>query len=492
MSSPAPPPCARRWTEGPRGLAWPTTPPSAADRAAYAEAIVRPFWLDRLPARQPGPPLSELAEADLCIVGGGLTGLWAAIHAKTRQPDRDVILLEGETVGFGASGRNGGFAIASLTHGLENGRARFEDELETIERLARDNFGGMVSDLERLGIDCDLEVTGELTVALEPHQVPWMSEAAELMRAYGHDAEMLDRDAVRSQVASPTYLGGVWDRSDAGLLDPGKLTAGLADAAIRLGVRIYEHTHVRRLARSGAGVAIDCEGGTVQARRALLATSAYPPLLREIRRRVLPVYDYALISEPLDPTRLESIGWRRRQALTDPGNRFHYYRLTADNRILWGGYDAIYRYGGPVGDHLDDHEPSFAGLAQRFFTTFPQLEGLRFTHRWGGAIDTCSRFSVFFDTALDGRIAYALGYTGLGVVASRFGASVALDLADGVDSEATRLRYVRTRPAPFPPEPLRSAIVGLTQRGLAAADRHQGRRGPWLRLLDRLGLGFDS
>jgi glycine/D-amino acid oxidase-like deaminating enzyme len=201
-------------------LAWPTTPPSAADRAAYAEAIVRPFWLDRLPARQPGPPLSELAEADLCIVGGGLTGLWAAIHAKTRQPDRDVILLEGETVGFGASGRNGGFAIASLTHGLENGRARFEDELETIERLARDNFGGMVSDLERLGIDCDLEVTGELTVALEPHQVPWMSEAAELMRAYGHDAEMLDRDAVRSQVASPTYLGGVWDRSDAGLLDP--------------------------------------------------------------------------------------------------------------------------------------------------------------------------------------------------------------------------------------------------------------------------------
>jgi glycine/D-amino acid oxidase-like deaminating enzyme len=207
---------------------------------------------------------------------------------------------------------------------------------------------------------------------------------------------------------------------------------------------------------------------------------------------VLPVYDYALVSEPLDSARLESIGWRRRQALTDPGNRFHYYRLTADDRILWGGFDAVYRFGGPVGDHLDDHEPSFAGLAQRFFATFPQLEGLRFTHRWGGAIDTCSRFSVFFDTALDGRVACALGYTGLGVVASRFGASVALDLVDGVDSEATRLRYVRTRPVPFPPEPLRWAVVGLTQRGLAAADRRQGRRGPWLRLLDRLGLGFDS
>jgi glycine/D-amino acid oxidase-like deaminating enzyme len=473
-------------------MVWPTTPPGAANRAAYAEAIVRPFWLDRLPERAPGEPLAGQVEADLCIVGGGLTGLWAAIHAKTRQPDRDVVLLEAETIGSGASGRNGGFAIASLTHGLENGIARFRDEMGVIERLAHENFAGMLADLDRLGIDCDLELTGELTVALEPHQEPWMAEAAELMRAYGHEAEVFDGEAVRAEIASPIYRGGVWDRSDAGLLDPGKLTTGLADTVRGLGVRIHERTRAERIGGSGAGVEIGCGTGSVRARRALLATSAYPPLLRGIRRRVLPVYDYALVSEPLDSARLESIGWRRRQGLTDPGNRFHYYRLTADNRILWGGFDAVYRFGGQVGDHLDDHEPSFAGLAQRFFTTFPQLEGLRFTHRWGGAIDTCSRFAVFFDTALDGRVAYALGYTGLGVVASRFGAWVALDLVDGVDSEATRLRYVRSRPVPFPPEPLRSAVVGLTQRGLAAADRNGGRRGPWLRLLDRLGLGFDS
>jgi glycine/D-amino acid oxidase-like deaminating enzyme len=473
-------------------MVWPTTPPGAADRAAYAEAIVRPFWLDRLPERAAGEPLAGEAETDLCIVGGGLTGLWAAIHAKTRQPDRGVVVLEAETIGFGASGRNGGFAIASLTHGLENGRARFDDEMDAIERLAHENFAGTLSDLERLGIDCDFELTGELTVALEPHQEAWMDEAAELMRAYGHAAEVFDREAISAEVASPTYLGGVWDRSDAGVLDPGKLTTGLAEAATRLGVRIHERTPARGLARSGAGIEIDCGDGSVRARRAVLATSAYPPLLREMRRRVLPVYDYVLVTEPLDTPRLESIGWRRRQGLTDPGNRFHYYRLTADDRILWGGYDAVYRFGGPVDERLDDHEPSFAGLSQRFFATFPQLEGVRFTHRWGGAIDTCSRFSVFFDTALDGRVAYALGYTGLGVVASRFGASVALDLVDGVDSEATRLRYVRTRPVPFPPEPLRSIVVGLTQRCLAAADRNQGRRGPWLRLLDRLGLGLDS
>ncbi len=131
-------------------------------------------------------------------------------------------------------------------------------------------------------------------------------------------------------------------------------------------------------------------------------------------------------------------------------------------------------------------------LAEHLLETFPQLEGIRFTHRWGGAIDTCSRFCAFFGTALGGRAAYAVGYTGLGVGASRFGAEVALDLADGRDSALVRLPLVRSRPLPFPPEPLRFAGVALTRRELARADRNEGRRSLYLRALDRLGLGFDS
>jgi glycine/D-amino acid oxidase-like deaminating enzyme len=145
-----------------------------------------------------------------------------------------------------------------------------------------------------------------------------------------------------------------------------------------------------------------------------------------------------------------------------------------------------------VGPQHDADDATFARLSQHFFATFPQLEGLRFSHRWGGAIDTCSRFSVFFGTAHRGRVAYATGYTGLGVVATRFGARVALDLLDGRETEATRLRYVRSKPVPFPPEPLRTAVIQLTRNRLAAADAGQGRRGLWLRTLDRLGLGFDS
>jgi glycine/D-amino acid oxidase-like deaminating enzyme len=171
-------------------------------------------------------------------------------------------------------------------------------------------------------------------------------------------------------------------------------------------------------------------------------------------------------------------------------NRFHYSRTTADGRILWGGFDAIYAYGSGLDNEQRDR--TFADLSGHFFTAFPQLEGVRFSHRWGGAIDTCSRFFAFYGTALDGRVAYTVGHTGLGVGASRFGAGVALDLLAGADTEATRLRAIRAQPFPFPPEPLRWAAIELTRNRLAAADRRGGRRGLWLRTLDRLGLGFDS
>jgi glycine/D-amino acid oxidase-like deaminating enzyme len=225
-----------------------------------------------------------------------------------------------------------------------------------------------------------------------------------------------------------------------------------------------------------------------------------------------------LVTEPLSDEQRQAVGWERGQGIADSGNRFHYYRLTppgsgpggggaaggtppgsgpggggaAGPRILWGGYEAIYHFRNGMRPELEDHAPTFELLAANFAATFPQLEGIRFTHRWAGAIDTCSRFCVTFGRALGGRAAYAVGYTGLGVVASRFGARVALDLLHGRDTELTRLRMVRSRPVPFPPEPLRYAAIQATRRALARADERGGRRGPWLRALDRIGAGFDS
>jgi glycine/D-amino acid oxidase-like deaminating enzyme len=470
---------------------WLTESPTSADRAAFADAERGAYWPQTLAEREPHQPLERVVDCDLLIVGGGFTGLWAALYAKEQAPEREVVVLEGMRCGAGASSRNGGFLNYSLTHGIDNGRVRFPDEIRAIERLGMANFDELGSDLQRYGIDAEFEATGELDVAVAPHQVPGLEEAARVLAEFGQRAELLDRDALQAEVHSPLYLGGLWKRSGAAIVNPAKLVDGLREASLKAGVQIFEHSRVRKLEKRGYGLHASTDAGVVRAAKTLLATSAYDPLVPAVRRYIAPVYDYALMTEPLSAEQLESIGWKRRQGIGDSGNQFHYYRLSADNRILWGGYDAVYRYGGPVGPELDDDERTFTRLSQNFFTNFPQLGGVRFTHRWGGAIDTCSRFSVFFGQALGGRVIYALGYTGLGVGASRFGARTGLDLLDGRATEATGLRFVRRRPVPFPPEPLRSAVIQVTRNRLAAADR-SGSRGLWLRTLDRLGLGFDS
>ena len=459
--------------------------------AALREAAPSIFWLDdpdRPPAR---PPLDGDAEADLVVVGGGFTGLWAALQAREAEPGREVVLLEGDRIASGASGRNGGFVGASLTHGIANGAARFPDELHRLEQLGRENLDAIGDAVRRHGIDAAWEETGELAVATRPHELPGLAERADALRRHGRDAVELDRDEVQAEVASPTYLGGVWNRDGFALANPARLAWGLAAAAERAGVRVHEQTPVTGIAEDGPGIAVTTAAGRIRARRCILATAAFPPLTARIRRLVVPVYDYVLATEPLSAAQRDAIGWRRRQGLADSGNRFHYYRLTADDRILWGGYDAVYHFGNDVGPHRDQRPQTHAALARNFLATFPQLEGIRFTHRWGGPIDTCSRFCVTFGTALGGRLAYAVGFTGLGVGASRFGARVALDLVDGRDTELTRLELVRSQPLPFPPEPLRWLGITLTRRELAREDR-TGRRGLWLRALDRAGMGFDS
>jgi glycine/D-amino acid oxidase-like deaminating enzyme len=454
-------------------------------------ASSRPYWLDRPDAPVPRPPLDGSHEADLVIVGGGLTGLWTALLAA--EEGKRVVLLEGQRIAFGASGRNGGFCVASLTHGLANGLARWPDEIETLERMARENLDAIRATVARHGIDCGWEDSGTLDVATEQHQLEWLARGAAAHERFGWHAELLDADAVRAQVNSPTYLGGLWSRDSAALVDPALLCWGLARAAEAAGALVFEDTPVTALRPDGAGVLAETrDGGAVRARRALLATSAFPPLVRAIRRYVVAVYDYVLVTEPLSEEQREAIGWRGRQGLSDTANQFHYYRQTGDGRILWGGYDAVYEFGGRVTPERDQRPATFDVLADHFFTTFPQLRGLGFTHHWGGAIDTCSRFSALWGRALGGRAVYVVGFTGLGVGASRFGARVGLDLLDGVDNERTRLDMVRRRPLPFPPEPARWAGIRLTQRALARADERAGRRGPWLRVLDRLGLGFDT
>ncbi|MDI3388357.1 FAD-dependent oxidoreductase [Streptomyces sp. B-S-A8] len=453
-----------------------------------------PYWLDD-PARPAAEPaLTGGEQCDLLVVGGGYSGLWTALGAKERDPGREVVLIEAREAGWAASGRNGGFCAASLTHGFGNGLARWPGELPKLEELGARNLDEIEAALARHGIDCDFERTGEIDVATAPHQVDELTELYGEMSRLGlaDGVELLDRDAVREQVDSPTFHGGLHDRAGVAMLNPAKLAWGLKAACLRLGVRVHENTPATALVRHGAGMAVRTPYGRVLARRVALATNVFPSLVKRVRPLTVPVYDYALTTEPLTQDQLDAIGWKNRQGLGDAANQFHYFRLTADHRILWGGYDAVYPYGGKLDAALDHRPETYARLAGHFFDCFPQLAGLRFSHAWGGAIDTCSRFSAFFGTAHQGRVAYAAGYTGLGVGATRFGADVMLDLLAGEPTERTCLEMVRTRPLPFPPEPFAWAGIGLTKWSLARADAHAGHRNLWLRTMDRLGLGFDS
>ncbi|GHA93895.1 NAD(P)/FAD-dependent oxidoreductase [Streptomyces chryseus] len=469
--------------------------PVAMRTAAQSLSGAKPvsFWLDDPDKPAPQPALTGDERCDLLVVGGGYSGLWTALLAKERDPGRDVVLIEGHEVGWAASGRNGGFCAASLTHGLGNGIARWPGELAKLEELGERNLDAIEAAVAAYGIDCDFERTGEIDVATEPHQLAELKEMYEEARKLGFTGlELLDRDQVRAEVDSPTFLGGLFDRRGVALLHPAKLAWGLKRACLGLGVRIYEHTRGLDLVAAGAGMAVRTPYGRVFARRLALGTNIFPSLVKRVRPYTVPVYDYALMTEPLTEEQLASIGWKNRQGLGDSANQFHYFRLSADNRILWGGYDAVYPFGGKLSADMDHRPETYLKLAEHFFRCFPQLEGVNFSHAWGGAIDTCSRFSAFFGTAHAGKVAYAAGYTGLGVGSTRFGADVMLDLLDGERTERTELEMVRSKPMPFPPEPFAWAGIGITKWSLARSDDNGGRRNLWLKAMDKLGLGFDS
>lgn len=453
----------------------------------------RVFWTDDLPAhlRIPRRPLRGAHRTDLVIIGGGYTGLWTALLAKSRDPDRRVVVIEANRVGWAASGRNGGFCEASLTHGHDNGVNRWPDEIDRLDTLGLANLDAIEAAEAVYGIGFQFERTGQLAPAVEPHQLAWLDEW-QAEAAGDPDIVRLDAASARAAVASPTYLGAIWEKRTCALVHPALLAAELARAAEERGVEVFERTLARRVEDSAGGVRIVTDSGHIDAAHAVLATNVFPSLLRRNRLMTVPVYDYVLMTEPLTDAQLASIGWQDRQGIGDMANQFHYYRLSADNRILFGGYDAVYHYGRRVDPAYENRPAAWEKLASHFFTTFPQLEGLRFSHRWAGAIDTSTQFTAFFGTARKGRVAYAAGFTGLGVGATRFAADVMLDLLSGIRTERTELEMVRRRPLPFPPEPAAAIGINLTRWSLNRADHDEGRRNLLLKTLDALGLGFDS
>ena len=231
------------------------------------------YWLDADPL-EPEPHATLIGETttDLCIVGAGYTGLWTALLAKEKNPERNVVIIEQLETGAGASGRNGGFCSYSLTHGFINGYSRFKDEMAIIERLGRENLEAIEA-IKKYGIDCQFELTGEISVANEEWQMEDLIEIANLRNSFGDSVQILSKEEMQARVHSPISVGGLWDPDGTALIDPARLVWGLEQACIKSGVVIYENTSALWLERASKGIIVHTPYGTVYAQKVALATN---------------------------------------------------------------------------------------------------------------------------------------------------------------------------------------------------------------------------
>jgi len=464
--------------------------------AALENAVARPLWHDPeiMPEQLPG--ISSDEECELLIVGGGFTGLWAAMQAKERKPDANIIIIEQTFVGDGASGRCGGFLNTSVAHGETNMEAQFPGEVEQLEELGIQNMKEFLETLERYNIDARYEKTGEMEVALEPQAAKRLYQDFLESQEDGEDVVWLDKDALRAQVNSPQFYAGLWNKGGQdGVIDPARLCWGLKDVLVnQLGVRIFEGTKLISVNPVGSDrMKAICENGTVHSDKILMATNAFTSSIGKIRRSVLPVWDYQISTEPLTDEQLDKIAWGKlsRHAMADYVNMFHYFRLTKDNRITWGGGGAVrYYFNNGIDMKYMDAPAKYEQLAKEFFEIFPQLEDVKFSHKWGGIIATSTRFCMVPGVAYNGRMAWSVGYTGNGVGPSRFGARIGIELLGYQPSDIIKMKFVTKKSLPWAPEPFRWIGVRLTQKALVKADNNGGKRGLWLKLLDMLGLGF--
>ncbi len=453
-----------------------------------------PLWQDQEDKPEVLPPLLEDVRCELLIVGGGFTGLWAALQVKERAPETDVILIEKTFVADGASGRNGGFLTAQLGHGETNTLHHFPEEFDRINELGQQNMTELLDSLKKYNIDARYEAVGETEVATCPETAGELYQKYLRKMAENRDFVWFDQEAMQKEVNSHTYLAGLWRREGKdGIIDPCRLCWGLKETILKLGVKIYENTSLEAVEPLGKDKMLATTAkGKITADKVLMATNGYPTPINQINKSFIPIWDYQIATEPLTQQQLDSIGWHKtRHALSNSVNMFHYYRMTKDNRITWGGGGAVrYYYNNGTHPKFGDVKSCFEQLSKEFFQTFPQLKGVKFSHRWSGIIATSSRFCMIPDTAYDGRMAWTVGYTGAGVAASRFGARIGIELLGYQPSDILEMEFVTRKPMPWAPEPIRWLGVRFTQRALVQADINHGKRGWWLKLLDFFNLGF--
>jgi glycine/D-amino acid oxidase-like deaminating enzyme len=408
----------------------------------------------------PNDPLREHIKVDVAIVGGGFTGLSSAYHLKRAENGLRIALLESQVIGYGASGRNGGFnmTLFGLTLGISAirfGKAKAREAHLYMEK-AVDTLKDLVNELN---LDCDYEHPGFLRVATSEKYKKRILEEIELAHKLNLEGiEWLDKATVQEQVRSPMYLGAWWEPR-CGILNPAKLAWSWKEIIESLSVSVFENTPVTEISRVNGNVVLDTPDGQIRAHKIILATNAWSHFFPQLKRKQIPVWTHIVLTEPLTEKQFKEIGWQNRQGIEDARNLVHYYRLTADNRLLMGGRDVSLGRGDFTDMEKDLNTDTFCGLKADVRELFPALNDIQFTHEWGGPVSVPLDMAPAIGYAGDKQVVYSLGCVGHGVSLTHLNGRTLADLILEHKTDLTDVFFVNRRTIPWPPGPLRNLTV---------------------------------
>ena len=443
------------------------------------------YWFSTAERLGDNQPLEGRQEVDVAIVGAGFTGLWTALFLKTLQPDLSIAILEQGFSGYGASGRNAGIISGCLDHSHALAIAHFgKPEAKRLADVGLQN----IKELGQYASGCDYEASGQLQVALKQEHLEANRQSFLVAGDLGISGyKLLSAGETKEQLNSPLYLGAL-HIDDAAIINPLKLIQKLEKELKQLGVRFYDKTRVTDITEGSVVAGTE----SIKADRVIVATDAYSHhLFPKLLRRFIPLYDYILVSRTLTFDERTSIGWQQRQGVVDGRTFFNYYRLTSDNRVLWGTSEAVYYPPNRVDGGCDHSQRHYDSLKESFARHFPQLAGMEFPFAWGGPIASTTRLTPFFGSLHNGRTLYALGYTGHGIGTTRVAGKILAHMALARPHELLQLKMVVSQPFPYPPEPLRGMAVNAVTGSLQRVDAGH-KPNLLLRMLDVLGIGFSS
>lgn len=434
------------------------------------------FWLDQVGERSTRPTLQGTHEADVCVVGGGFTGLWTAYELLQADPGRKVVVLEAEQVGFGASGRNGGWVLGKVSGSAKAWQRRGGSRgPRAMSRAIQGAVGQIGEVVAREGIDCDWRQGGSLSVARNQPQLARLRSELEREREMAGDEaawRLLGATELRERVAIDSGLGALFTPHCA-RVQPAKLAVGLALAAERSGAAIYEQSPAVGVERGVARTA----AGEVRARYVILATEGYTANLPGRHRVLLPLNSAMIVTEPLPAELWRQLGWEGAETLLDGSHLYTYSQRTADGRIAIGGRGVPYRFGSRTDREGPVPSRTVQDLRARLCAMFPALEHVPIARAWHGVLgvsrDWCP--TVGLDPA--SGIGFAGGYAGEGVAASNLAGRTLRDLVLGHESELTQLPWVGNPARKWEPEPLRFIGARGVYRLYREADRREARTG---------------